>query len=339
MKRICIILALLLVFTLPGCAPAEGIANRPAVSMILPEGPLVSGENVRVEISVTNISAVDYTEPMSLYGPDGKEIESFGNPVLGVGKQHTWQGTWVADAKQLKDGKLRYLLDYSVPDENGEMVKKRLVFSKSVTVIEPGQETAKPDTRDPETPRANIVPLVADPERLDLNNGTYSIAIRDLDKIREEKYFTAELYVEEYYDAQQIRSLAPGDTVQMNGSVWTVEKMVIHGEDAYELYPVEEFWGFIAFWLQEDGTFVGVMNDWNPVIRVGEKKVTLPLPENFAFYTYSAGEREEPKDAQAMLEALETYGDEFVPYNTRGVFENGELTAVEHSDYPQGPEY
>ncbi len=333
MKRICMILVLMLVFALPVFALAQGTALRPSVSMILPKEPVVSGETIQVEISITNTSAVDFTEPMTLYGPDGKKIKSFGNPVLGVREKHTWQGTWVADAEQLKDGKLCYMLDYSVPDENGKMVKKRLRFRKSITITEPGQESA------PKDPRQDVAPLAVDPEKLDLNNGSYNIALRDLDKIREEKYFTAELYVEERYDAQQIRSLAPGDTVQMNGSVWTVEKMVVHSEYAYELYPVEEYGGFIAFWFQEDGTFHGVMNDWSPVIRVGEKKVTLPLPENFAYYTYSAGEPEAPKDVQSMLDDLERNGDNFVPYNTTADFENGELAAVKHSDYPEGPGY
>ena len=189
---------------------------------------------------------------------------------------------------------------------------------------------------------ADIVPLNPDPET-DLNNGTFCIGLRDLDKIEEEGFFTADLYVEERYDAEQIKALAPGDTVRMNGSVWTVEKMVIHedqegGPEARELYPVEEFWGYIAFWPQEDGTYLGVMNDWCPVIPVGEAKITLPLPDRFAFYTYSAGEKTPPEDFQAMLDYLETFGNDFTPYNTTGVFEEGALTEIVHSSYPEGPE-
>lgn len=339
MKRICMILALLFVFALPVFAPAEGTAGRPSVSMILPEEPVVSGETIPVEIIITNTSAVDYTEPMSLFGPDGKKIKSFGAPVLGVGEKHTWQGTWVVNAKQLKDGKLSYTLGYSIPDENGEMVKKRLRFRKSITIAEPGQETAKTDTNAPKRARQEVVPLAVDPEKADLNNGSYCIGFRNPDKIREEGYLTMDLYVQEHFDAQQIRSLAPGDTIRVDGSVWTVKEMVIHSDSNYELYPVEELWGYIAFWLQDDGTFLGVRDDWSPVIYVGEKTVKVPLKENFAFYTYSAGELEEPKDYQSMLDALESNGDQYVPYNTNGVFENGELVKVTHSSYPEGPDW
>ncbi len=339
MKKICMILAVMLIFTLPVFAAAEGSTGRPTgFTLTLPEGPLARGENIPVEISITNISAVDITEPMSLYGPDGKRIKSFKTPALEVGEKYTWQGSWVVDEKELKNGMLVYRLSYSFPDENGKTVKKAVNIGTAVTVAEPGQETVKTETRDSKNPEADVVPLAVDPGKLDLDNGEYCIAFRDLDKIRKEGFFTAEMYVQEHYDGKQIRSLAPGNTVLMNGRVWTVEKMVVHSEGSYELYPVEEYWGYIAFWLQEDGTFLGVMDDWSPVIRVGEKKLTLPLPESFAFYTYSAGEREEPVGFLKMLDALENGGNDFVPYNTTGVFENGELVAVDHSDYPQGPD-
>ncbi len=338
MKKIRMILVLLLVFALPVFALAEGSTGKPSVSMTLPKEPVVSGETIRVEISITNTSAVDYTEPMALFGPDGKRIKSFGRPVLGAGEKLTWQDTWVVDTKQLKDGKLSYTLSYSVPDENGEMVKKHLRFRKSITIAEPGQETEKTETTAPKSARQDVVPLAVDPEKLDLNNGSYCIGFRNPDKIREEGFLTVDLYVEEHFDAKQIRSLSPGDTILVDGSVWTVEEMVIHSDSDYELYPVEELNGYIAFWLQDDGTFLGVRNDWSPVIYIGEKKIKVPLKENFAFYTYSAGELEEPEDYQSMLDALERNGDNYVPYNTTGDFENGELVAVTHSDYPEGPE-
>ncbi len=193
------------------------------------------------------------------------------------------------------------------------------------------------------SPEADVVPLSVDPEKMDLNNGSFNIGLRDFDKIKEEGFLTVDLYVEEHYSREQITSLAPGNTFRMNGKVWTVGEIIIHegeeGEaDSYEIYPVEEYWGYIAFWPQQDGTFLGVMDDWSPVIHVGEKKIMLPLPDRFAFYTYSAGERDQPMDFTGMVVYLETYGNDIVPYNTVGVFEDGVLVEISHSSYPMGPE-
>ena len=216
---------------------------------------------------------------------------------------------------------------------------------------------------------AEIRPLPVDPAEIDLNNGEFCLTVKDGDKAEREGWFTAELFVEEHFDAEQIKALAPGDTVVVDGRTWTVKEVVIHGDEddgdedyveeeaedaeayahadeeaggagnylSYEIYTEEEFFGYIAFWPM-GGIYTSVVNDWTPLIPVGEVKVTLPLADGFRYVTYEGGEETDPAGAEEFLRKIAEDGDRFIAYNTDCVFENGMLTQVTHSDYPGGPD-
>ncbi len=190
---------------------------------------------------------------------------------------------------------------------------------------------------------AEIRPLEINPDETDLNNGTFCLAISDPDRIDDGGFFTAELFLEDRYDAGQVKSLAPGDTVWINGTAWTVGEVDVHEslrpgeENVYEICPEEEYFGYMAFRPWTDGTFCAVVDDWIPVTAVGEMRVVLPLPEQFTYIAISAGEEEEPRDMNIFLEHLMMFGG-FNAYNTSCVIENGLLTGITHSSYPQGPE-
>ena len=189
---------------------------------------------------------------------------------------------------------------------------------------------------------AEIIPLDF-PDDLSLADGTFSLTIQDEDKRETGGYFTAELYLEDRYDGAQIRALAPGDTVWMNGSPWTVHEIVTHDsidDDAsvvYEVYPEEEYYGYLVFTPCADGTFHALIDDWVPVTRVGEVRVMLPLPNRFSYVPISAGEEESPEDMDGFLSDLGMFGG-FNAYNTSCVFEDGLLVKIVHSSYPEGPE-
>ena len=189
---------------------------------------------------------------------------------------------------------------------------------------------------------ADVRPLALDPDKTDLNNGEFRLTITDPDQVDHGGYFTASLYLEDRYDAEQIRSLASGDKVLVNGKTWTVRELVVHepeGPDegaSYEIYTEEENPGYIAFLPAPDGTFRCLTDDWSPVTRVGEVKVMLPLPDRFEYIRVSSGEEEDPRDMWAFLTDLGT--DRFVAYNTSCVFEDGTLVRVTHASYPEGPE-
>ena len=190
---------------------------------------------------------------------------------------------------------------------------------------------------------ADIRPLEINPDEVDLSNGVFCLNVKDEEKIYDESFFTAELFLEDRYDAEQIKALAPGDTAEMNGVIWTVDEVVIHESEypeehaVYEIIPVEEYYGYLVFSPAEDGTYIAVIDDWVPVTPVGEVRVSLPLPDRFTYIRISGGEEEDPVGADGFLEDLYMFGG-FIAYNTSCVMENGTLVNVIHSSYPWGPE-
>ena len=92
---------------------------------------------------------------------------------------------------------------------------------------------------------ADVVPLPVDPAAMDTDNGTFRVTVSDIDKIETDGWFTLNLYVEEPFDAEQIAALVPGDTVTVNGLIWTVSELVPHFKpnseviESYEVIPEE----------------------------------------------------------------------------------------------------
>ena len=188
---------------------------------------------------------------------------------------------------------------------------------------------------------AEIRPLETANDEIDLANGYFCLGIRDADKVIEGGYFTAALYLEDRYDAKQIESMAPGDTVLVNGRSWTVREVEPHlgdepgPNDIYEIYTEEENDGYIIFIRADDSSYLCTINDWIPVSPVGDVRVMLPLPDKFG---YLCGDEEGPLNMDAFLNDLEEFGDTFVPYNTYCAFQDGMLMQVAHNPYPMGPE-
>ena len=190
---------------------------------------------------------------------------------------------------------------------------------------------------------AEIFPLEVLPEDVDLGNGTFCCTIADDSRIEDGGCFTVTLFLEDRYDPAQIKALAPGDTVWMNGKSWTVQEIVLHGDEkestplVYEVYPEEEYYGYLVFEPRADGTFNALIDDWVPVTPVGEVTVRLPLPDRFSYVSFSSGEAEDPVGMDGFLLDFEMFGG-FNAYNTTCTFEEGELVEVTHASYPAGPE-
>ncbi len=193
---------------------------------------------------------------------------------------------------------------------------------------------------------AEVRPIPVDHDQIDLGNGEFCLTIKNADRIEPNGFFIAVLYREDRYDGDQIRSLAPGDTVYANDEKWTVQKVVIHGDGenpdepaAYEIYTEEETDGYLAFEPRGDGTFVAVINDWNPVVLLGSVQIRLPLPDAFEYITVTAGEEDEPKGMDEFVSDLDAFGQEsFTAYNTTCAFRDGMLVKVTNYPYPHGPE-
>lgn len=59
------------------------------------------------------------SDPVTLYDPNGNQIQEFGSVVLGMGQSTVWKGTWNVTQEQLDAGKLKFRVDYATYDDDG----------------------------------------------------------------------------------------------------------------------------------------------------------------------------------------------------------------------------
>ena len=192
---------------------------------------------------------------------------------------------------------------------------------------------------------AEIRPIPVDHDRLDLSNGEFRLSFRSTDRISSSGYFIAVLYLQDHYEAKQIRSFSPGNRVLVNDRSWTVKEVIQHTDPespdivtAWEIIPDEEFDGYMVFEPCPDGTYIAVINDWTPVTSVGFVKVIPPLPDSFRFVPVASGEEEGPCGVDEFLDLLQADENLFTPYNTAGILKDGVLVSVTHASYPDGPD-
>ena len=61
------------------------------------------GEEITVSIGVTNVSDEKAPSAVTLYYPNGEQVEEFGAPVLSAGSSKNWSGPWSVTQKELDD--------------------------------------------------------------------------------------------------------------------------------------------------------------------------------------------------------------------------------------------
>ena len=109
-KRLILCLAVMLALTLGLFVSARATEDNLKVSMELSETTFTEPKEVTVTIQVTNSGETDMPGPVTLYYPNGKQVEEFGSPTLAVGTSKTWSGTWAVTQSQLEAGKLTFKL-------------------------------------------------------------------------------------------------------------------------------------------------------------------------------------------------------------------------------------
>ncbi len=174
----------------------------------------------------------------------------------------------------------------------------------------------------------------------DTSNGVFWARIKDADRILAGGYFTVGLYAQDLYPADRLEALQPGDAVLVNGRTYTVKSFAQRGDGEYELIPQEEVYGYIAFRKTSGGAYTAVMDDWTPCTHLTDVKIMMPLPYKFSFAWISGDESAKVYDADAFV-SLMTDGESaelLTQYNTMIQFEDGLLTMIIHTDYPEGPE-
>ena len=189
---------------------------------------------------------------------------------------------------------------------------------------------------EPEQAEAKYLPIQEDK---DLQNGTFPVSFEDLDRIETDGYCTAVLYTKDYYRAEDVQAMKPGDTVRINGRTCTLtdaedpEAEISLKEEA----PDQSFWG-MSFIQEEEGGryFLYIMDDWYSVSRIADIRVDTAQPVGF----YKIPGWEEPE-----LKAENIFTDEsgirtlmeLTPYNTYCELKDGQLIGIYSGDYPIGP--
>lgn len=151
-KRMILLAAALLLVLIYACSAGAESQNPRAVKikMDLSSSRVQAGDTVHVEISITNASDSDFTEPVTLYYPNGKQITEFGEQFLKIGESASWAGDWTVAEKQLADGRITFAVRYTEPDENGAPQKIKINFSKKIAPPEPTQEPTPEPTPEPD---------------------------------------------------------------------------------------------------------------------------------------------------------------------------------------------
>ena len=211
---------------------------------------------------------------------------------------------------------------------------------------------------------AHIRPLEITPDSYDLNNGEFWAEMDVADEIGDGPLHM-DLYLKDRYSLAEIENLRQGDTIEVLGETYTVELVIIHGwydstgdgeydtgtitvknpdqvkdlldkyeieisdqelfPTSYEIITQEDFDGYIAFTVGENGFCYPLINDNTFRTQVGTVEVPLPLPENFVchiFYEFNDHEDIENGTAQDFLTAI-LYGLDRYMDTVR--FEDGKL--------------
>ena len=164
--------------------------------------------------------------------------------------------------------------------------------------------------------------------------GVYLAEIPDPAATLKDGYFTASLYNPDCYPLADIDGLKAGDTVQVDGQVFTVSSVVPHEEGIVEIYTKEDFDGYIIF--QPHGeVYVAIVNDFAAATYVTDYRFTIPLPASFRFYWKDIEEEFKVLDADGFIALVQGSS---APSFTRGYtvidFSDGHIAKLIFSDMP-----
>ena len=192
---------------------------------------------------------------------------------------------------------------------------------------------------------ADVMPLPPGKDDPDLENGWFGARPEDMDHAKE-GWFTLACYRADTYDPEQIKNLKTGDTVLVNGMVYTLAEDItsrdigwFDQEDIiWELVTEEENWDGLYFRKYGEDTFAAYVGDWIPCTYVGSVKVTLPLDDRFQLVHYPGGEDPDYHKAEEFLSIVDEYDwSIYNEYNTDAMFTGGKLMELSLSGYPHGP--
>jgi len=128
---VCLVIIMTALLCATGVAGANSYDNY-NIAMELSATKLTEPKEITVSIKVTNVGETDMPGPVTLYYPNGKQVEEFGAPTLTAGSSKTWSGTWKVTQTQLENGKITFKLKYSLYNDAGETINKTLNFGHEI---------------------------------------------------------------------------------------------------------------------------------------------------------------------------------------------------------------
>ena len=115
-----------------GSAFADEV-NPLRVAMQVSQSEFTEPTEITVSIRISNVGEDTLPGAVTLYYPNGKQIEEFGAPVLESGASKSWSGPIEVTQAMLDAGKITFKVKYSMYNEAGELVSKSRNFSKEIT--------------------------------------------------------------------------------------------------------------------------------------------------------------------------------------------------------------
>ena len=202
---------------------------------------------------------------------------------------------------------------------------------------------------EPAQKEARFVPRAHSASPPDLQDNSYLLRVEDADRIESDGYFTAALCRTDYYSAEDVRAMQPGDTILIQDLVLTITDMDPRGVNddgswyEVDLIAVEHAIKdqYYSFTLEQTGDdYVAYFgNDNHSASRIGEVRIQVPSSNKVAYYSvlydytlYTDDLLGEVKEDPAM------FGFGWNEYNHSCNFRNGQLVSVDTWDYPYGPD-
>ena len=107
------------------------------VNMELSSSKFTEPETITVSITVSNVGKSDFPGTVSLYYPNGKQVEDFGSPVLTAGSSIKWSGSRTVTQEELDEGKIIFMFRYSAYDDEGKLQSYAVGITKHIQYSRP----------------------------------------------------------------------------------------------------------------------------------------------------------------------------------------------------------
>ena len=278
-----------------------------------------------------------YGERMLGMNP-AREWEIGGKTLLGARYMYKVGETTVCLLQLIEireDGDVEYTAKFIDGEDSATMTALDAAvqyYATDAAEHQPETSDAEPDLM----PAPSVAPVDMSGMEVDTAGGIYWAAITDTDHIEDGGYFTARLYLQDLYLAEDVEGLTEGGKIWVNGEEYTVEALIPHETSSIEIDPVEDFDGYIVFNKASDFFYTALVNDWVPCTHIADQKVMLPLPNQFSFIWIAGDEEATVYDADSFIALLPD--TELSQYNTMLQFSDGLVAMIIHTSYPFGPE-